>query len=249
MSGHSKWSTIKRKKGALDAKRGKLFSKLNKEIMVAAKSGGGDLSANPRLRTCVQKARDNNMPMDNIERAIKKGTGDLDGVHYEEIMYEGYAQAGVALLVDSLTDNKNRTFPEVRNIFSKKGGNIANPGAVAWMFEHKGLIVVAADAAVEEALFELVLENGAEDLKNEGDHFEVVTEVDAFENVRKAIEESGTKYDSAELTYIPKNTVKVEDAEEARKILALVDALEDNDDVQNVYANFDISEEILKEQE
>lgn len=248
MSGHSKWSTIKHKKGAADAKRGQLFSKLNKEITVAAKLGGGDSDNNPRLRTAVSKAKEANMPADNIERAVKKGTGELEGTNYEDITYEGYAKGGVAVLVEALTDNKNRTTPEIRNLFTKKDGNMAGAGSVAWMFEKKGLITVNKKETSEDILFSLVLDNGGDDLTLAGDFFEITTSIEAFDEVRKAVEQNNVKYENAEITLLPKNSVKITDKAIAAKVLDLVESLEDHDDVQNVYANFDIPDEILEEQ-
>lgn len=246
MSGHSKWSTIKHKKAAADAKRGKIFTKLIKEITVAAKSGGGDLDTNPRLRTAIQTAKGANMPAENIERAIKKGTGELEGISYEEITYEGYGPEGVAILVHCLTDNKNRTAAEVRSTFNKGGGSMAGAGSVAWIFEKKGAIVVAKANASEDQLMEIAVGAGAEDLTPDGDNFEITTSLQDFEAVKDALEQAGIKTESAELTMIPKNTAPVS-AEGARSVMNLIETLEDNDDVQNVYANCDIPEEVLKE--
>ena len=246
MSGHSKWSSIKHKKAAVDAKRGKLFTKLIREIMVASRTGGGDLNTNPRLRTAITTAKDANMPSDNIERAIKKGTGDLEGVHYEEVHYEGYGPNGVAIFVRCLTDNKNRTAADIRNIFSKRGGSMAGAGSVAWIFEKKGLIVVPVARASEEQLMELVLQAGAEDFSAVNDKFEIVTEPAHFEAVKASLEKAKITPESAELTLIPKNQVTLA-PDKARAVLALVDALEDHDDVQNVYANFEIPDEVMKE--
>ena len=246
MSGHSKWSTIKHKKGAKDAARGKIFSKLNKEITVAAKAGGGNPDSNPRLRLAIATARSQNMPMDNIDRAIKKGTGELEGVSYEEISYEGYGPGGIAVYVQCLTDNKNRTSAEIRNIFSKLNGNMAGAGSVAWIFEAKGLITVTASAIDEEKLFEIISDAGAEDLSAEGNIYEIVCETANFESVKKALESEGVKMESETITMIPKNQTEV-DAATASSVLALVDTLEDNDDVQNVYTNMDVSEDVFKE--
>ena len=246
MSGHSKWSTIKHKKGAKDAARGKIFSKLNKEITVAAKAGGGNPDSNPRLRLAIATARSQNMPMDNIDRAIKKGTGELEGVSYEEISYEGYGPGGIAVYVQCLTDNKNRTSAEIRNIFSKRNGNMAGAGSVAWIFEAKGLITVTASAIDEEKLFEIISDAGAEDLSAEGNIYEIVCETANFESVKKALESEGVKMESETITMIPKNQTEV-DAATASSVLALVDTLEDNDDVQNVYTNMDVSEDVFKE--
>lgn len=242
MSGHSKWATIKHKKGAADAKRGKLFSKFVKEITVAAKVGGGSMDTNPRLRLVVAKAKASSMPADNIERAIKKGTGELPGVVYEEVFYEGYGPGGVAILVEVLTDNKNRTTAEVRSIFEKKGGSLAAQGAVARQFHKKGLILVRKDAADEEKLMDLALNAGADDLKTEGDLFEITTDPKDFEAVKKAIDDAKIAHESAEVTMLPEATVPVA-GPNAASVLVLVEALEDNEDVQNVYANFDIPED------
>ncbi|MCP4643307.1 MAG: YebC/PmpR family DNA-binding transcriptional regulator [bacterium] len=242
MSGHSKWSTIKRKKGALDAKRGKIFSRLAKEITVAAKMGGGDPDANPRLRTVLLTARSQNMPKDNIEKAIKKGTGELPGVTYDEVRYEGYATGGVAVIVDVLTDNKNRTVAEIRHLLTKHGGSMAENGAVTWNFESKGLITVPKDACDEDEIFEKAVEAGADDVDTEGDVYEIATEPGELHAVHVALEEAGLTVENAQLTMYPKNTVKVE-GREAGAVLRLMEALEDQDDAQNVYANFDISEE------
>lgn len=246
MSGHSKWSTIKRKKGALDAKRGKIFTKLIKEITIAARLGGGDPDGNPRLRTAIQTAKGANMPQDNIARAIAKGTGELEGVSYEECAYEGYGPNGVAILIAVLTDNRNRTGAEIRHILTKSNGTMAEPNAVAWNFEKKGLFLVLQESVDEETLMELALEAGAEDFESTDDLFEIHTSPDAFESVREALEQSGIPAESAELAMLPKSTVKLE-GKEAEQMLRLMEALEDNDDVQNVYANFDISEEQMAE--
>lgn len=243
MSGHSKWSTIKRKKGALDAKRGKIFSKLAKEITVAAKLGGGDPKGNPRLRTVLLEARSNNMPMDNVERAIKKGTGELPGVVYEEIRYEGYAPGGVALIIDVMTDNKNRTVSEVRHLLTKHGGSMAETNAVAWNFEQKGVITIPRDACGPEEMFEKAIEAGAEDVDTEGgDVYQVTTGPRDLHIVSEGLQAMGLKIDSATLTMEPKTTVKVT-GKAVESVLKLMEALEDHDDVQNVYANFDIAEE------
>ncbi|HDR15297.1 MAG TPA: YebC/PmpR family DNA-binding transcriptional regulator [Desulfobacteraceae bacterium] len=245
MSGHSKWSSIKHKKGAADAKRGKIFTKLIKEITVAARLGGGDLNGNPRLRTAVDAAKAANMPKDNIERGIKKGTGELEGVSYEETNYEGYGPGGVAVLVECLTDKKNRTVADVKHIFERNGGSLGEPGCVAWMFEKKGLIVVDKAAVDEESLLELALNSGAEDVKDDGDEFEVITDPGDFVAVKSAIEEAGMPINLAENGMIPKNTVKLE-GKKAQQMLSLMEALEDNDDVSNVYANFDIPDEEME---
>ena len=244
MSGHNKWSTIKHKKGAADAKRGKIFTKLIKEITVAAKLGGGDPNGNPRLRTAVDKAKAENMPKDNIERAIKKGTGELEGVTYEEIVYEGYGPGGVAVLVECMTDNRNRTVGEVRSTFTKCNGNMGETGCVSWMFDKKGLIVFAKSVDFEK-LFETALEAGAEDVTDEEEQYEVLTDPSSFIEVRTALEKAGFKYESAEITMIPQTMVKL-DGKNAENMLKLMDRMEDNDDVQNVYANFDISVEEME---
>jgi len=244
MSGHNKWSTIKHKKGAADAKRGKIFTKIIKEITVAAKLGGGDPAGNPRLRSAIDKAKGENMPKDNIERAIKKGTGELEGVNYEEIVYEGYGPGGVAVLVECMTDNRNRTVGEVRSTFTKCNGNMGETGCVSWMFDKKGLIVVGKDADFEK-LFEVALEAGAEDVVDEEEQYEVLTDPTTFIEVREALEKAGFAYESAEITMIPQTMVKL-DGKNAENMLKLMDRLEDNDDVQNVYANFDISTEEME---
>lgn len=246
MSGHSKWATIKHKKAAADQKRGKIFTKLIREITVAAKNGGGNPDNNPRLRVAMSTARENNMPQENIERAIKKGTGELPGTTYEEVSYEGYGPQGVAIYVQCLTDNKNRTASEIRSVFDKKGGNMAGAGSVAWLFEKKGLFVIDTSAVSEDKLMEIVLSAGAEDLSTEGSSFEVTTVQHDFENVKKALLEKHVSCRSAEITMLPKSLVKVT-AESAKQVLALLEGLEDHDDVQNVYSNIDVPEEIMKE--
>jgi len=245
MSGHSKWSSIKHKKGATDAKRGKVFSKLIKEITVAARLGGGDPSGNPRLRTAIAAAKAENMPKDNIERAIKKGTGELEGTTYEEANYEGYGPGGIAVLVNCLTDNKNRAVADVKHLFERNGGNLGEPGCVSWMFEQKGLIVFEKDKVDEEQVLDLALESGAEDVKEEETEIEVITDPSDFESVKKAIDDAGLSFIIAEITMIPKNTLKVE-GKKAQQMLNLMQGLEDNDDVNHVYANFDISDEVLE---
>lgn len=244
MSGHNKWSTIKHKKGAADAKRGKIFTKLIKELTVAAKMGGSDPDGNPRLRTAIDKAKSENMPKDNIERAIKKGAGEMDGVNYEETTYEGYGPGGVAILVEVMTDNRNRTVSDVRSIFSKCNGNMGEAGCVSWLFDKKGLIVYPKDTDFD-ALFEAALEAGAEDVADEEGQIEVITDPSAFMEVRDALDKGGFKHDSAEVTMIPQTMVKLE-GKQAESMLKLMERLEDNDDVQNVYANFDISEEEME---
>ena len=244
MSGHSKWSTIKHKKGAADAKRGKIFTKLIKEITVAARMGGGDPDANPRLRHALASARAQNMPKDNFERAIKKGTGELEGVNYEEIVYEGYGPGGVAVLVECLTDNRNRTIAEIRHAFGKAGGNVGTDGCVAWMFDKKGLIVVAKEDSDEDTLMEAALEAGAEDIKDEGTDFEVITEPADFDGVKNALDEAGIKYGVAEITMIPQNMTKV-DGKEAEQMIRFMEVLDDCDDVQKFYSNADIPDEVF----
>jgi len=247
MSGHSKWASIKHKKGALDAKRGKVFTKLIREITVSAREGGGNPDANPRLRLAIQKAREANMPADNIDRGIKKGTGELEGVSYENVSFEGYAPGGVAVIVEGLTDNKNRTTSEVRNVFTKRGGNMAGAGSVAFQFEKKGVFMVKREDANEDELMGVALEAGAEDLTFDEDFFQIVCAPQDFDIVRTGLADKAVKIESGELSMVPKNTVKVEDAGTARKVLALVEDLEDNDDIQNVYTNFDIPDEIINE--
>ena len=242
MSGHSKWHTIKHKKGALDAKRGKIFTKLIKEITVAARVGGsGDVDQNARLRKVVNDAKGMNMPNDTIDRAIKRGTGELEGVNYEEITYEGYGIGGVAVLVETMNDNRNRTVAEIRHLFSKNGGNLGEAGSVAWMFDKKGLIIVDKSAKSEDELFELALEAGADDMQDDGDVFEIYTSPDAFNDVHEALQKAGIEMQSAEISMIPQNYIKLE-GDDAKKMLKLYDAIDDNDDVQKLYANFDIDE-------
>jgi YebC/PmpR family DNA-binding regulatory protein len=245
MSGHSKWATTKHKKAATDAKRGKIFTKITKEITVAAKLGGGDPDGNPRLRTAVAKAKGVSMPADNIKRAIQKGTGELPGVAYEEITYEGYGPNGVAIIVEVLTDNRNRTVSEIRNIFSKAGGNMGESGCVSWMFNKKGYIVVVRAKADEEKLMSLALDAGAEDLQTEDDNFVITTAQNDFEKVKKALEDAGIPLEVAEVTMLPQTYVKLEGEKVAGQMLRLMETIEDNDDVQNVYANFDIPDEIM----
>jgi YebC/PmpR family DNA-binding regulatory protein len=244
MSGHSKWSTIKHKKGAADAKRGKIFTKLIKEITVAARMGGGDPDANPRLRHALNAARAQNMPKDNFERAIKKGTGELEGVNYEEIVYEGYGPGGVAVLVECMTDNRNRTIAEVRHAFGKAGGNVGTDGCVAWMFDKKGLISVSKEAADEDTLMEVALDAGAEDIKDEGDVFEVITAPADFDAVKEAVDQAQIEYELAEITMIPQNMTKVE-GKDAESMVKFMDALDDLDDVQKFYSNADIPDEVF----
>lgn len=242
MSGHSKWHTIKHKKGALDAKRGKIFTKLIKEITVAARTGGsGDVDANARLRKAVTDAKGLNMPNDTIDRAIKRGTGQLEGVAYDEITYEGYGPSGVAVLVETMTDNRNRTVAEIRHIFSKNGGNMGESGSVAWMFDKKGYIVVDKAAKSEDELFEIAIEAGADDMQDEGEVFEIFTSPDSFEAVSDAINAAGIEPQAAEVSMIPQNYIALA-GNDAKTMMKLYDALDDNDDVQKVYANFDIDE-------
>lgn len=245
MSGHSKWATIKHKKGAADKKRAKLFAKLIKQVEVAARQGGGDLDANATLRTMYQKARDSSVPLDTIERAIKRGTGELEGVNYEPIAYEGYAPAGVALYVEVLTDNRNRSGSDMRSIFSKNGGSMAEPGAVAWQFERKGIITL--DRSLDEdELMMVALEHGAEDLADEGDTWRLTCEPTDLNGLRDALESSGIEFENADLTMLPTSTVEITDASDAKAVLRLIDALDDNDDVQDVFANFDMPDEVLQ---
>jgi YebC/PmpR family DNA-binding regulatory protein len=239
MSGHSKWSTIKHKKGAADAKRGRIFTRLIKEITVAARMGGGSPEHNPRLRSAIAEAKANNMPASNIDRAIKKGTGELEGVSYEEVTYEGYGPGGVAIMLEAITDNKNRTTGEIRKIFSKGNGNMGEQNCVGWMFDAKGLIVISKEAVSEEKLMEVALEAGAEDIEDEEDSFQVVTDPGSFQGVKDALEQAEVPMVSAKLDKIPQNTVRVE-GKDAAQVLKLAEALEEHDDVQNVYANFDI---------
>ena len=246
MSGHSKWHSIRHKKGATDAKRGKIFSKLIKEIIVAARLGGGDPAGNPRLRTAVAAAKAENMPKDNIERAIKRGTGELDGLNYEETIYEGYGPGGVAVLVEVMTDNRNRAAADVRYIFSKRGGSLGEAGCVAWMFDKKGLIVFEQDQVSEDEILEVALDAGADDVVTTEDQFEVHTDLAAFESVKQAFDDQGLRYTMAEVTMVPQNTVKLDDESQAVQILKLMEAIEDSDDVQKVYANFDIPADVLE---
>jgi YebC/PmpR family DNA-binding regulatory protein len=241
MSGHSKWATIKHKKGATDAKRGKIFTRLIKEITIAAKTGGGDPDGNPRLRTAIAAAKAENMPADNIKRAIQRGTGELEGVSYEEITYEGYGPGGVAIIVDVLTDNKNRAVSEIRHAFSKNGGNLGAEGAVAWMFTKKGVIVIAKDAASEEKITEVVLDAGAEDLADEGDNWEVLCAPADYEAVTNALKAANIKPEHAEVTLIASTYTKLEGSQ-ANAMMRLLETLEDLDDAQNVYSNFDMDE-------
>lgn len=241
MSGHSKWHSIRHKKAAVDAKRGKIFTKMIKEISVAARIGGSDIDSNPRLRTAVTLAKDQNMPQDNIKRAILKGSGDLPGQSYEETSYEGYGPGGVAVYMEVLTDNKNRTVAEIRHLFSKYNGNLGENGSVAWIFDKKGYFSISSEAVTEEDLFDVVAEAGAEDIQLEGNSFQVYCETEVFEDVKEALEAASIKSEEAEITMVPQNEVRVE-GKQAFQMLTLMEILEDHDDVQNVYANFDINE-------
>ncbi len=244
MSGHSKWSSIKHKKGATDAKRGKIFSKLNKEITVAARTGGGDPSANPRLRTAIQAAKSENMPKDNIERAIKKGTGELEGVNYEESTYEGYGPGGAAVLIESVTDNRNRAVADIRHILSKCGGNLGENGCVSWMFDSKGYIDVEKKAVDEDKLMETAIEAGAEDVREDNDSFEIITEPGDFEAVKTAIDNASIPYVVAEITMLPQTMLELK-GKQAEQMIKLMETLEDCDDVQKVYTNADIPDELV----
>jgi len=246
MSGHSKWASIKHKKGAADAKRGRLFTKLIREITVAAKDGGGSSETNPQLRTAISRANDANMPKDNIAKAIKKGTGELPGVTYESCAFEGYGPGGVAIIVEGLTDNKNRASAEIRNIFTKRGANMAGAGSVSWIFTAKGYIMINKTEIGEEELFSTAIDAGADDVKTDEKSHEIFCDPKDFENVKKALEAKEIKFETAELTKIPNSTIKLTGSE-AKQLLSLIEALEDHDDVQKVYANFDIPDEVLEE--
>jgi len=246
MSGHSHWSGIKHKKAANDAKRGKIWSKIARMIIVAAKNGGGDPDANLSLRYAIDKAKAANMPKDTIEKAVKKGTGELGGVQYDEVLYEGYAPGGIAVMVEGLTDNRNRTAPEIKKIFEKRGGSLGASGCVSWMFGKKGLITVEAGAIEEDTLMEIALMAGADDLQNTGDIYEMTCDPSAYDELKAALEAKCIPLASAELSMVPQNTIPVNDEETARKILNLMEDFEDHDDVQNVYANFDIPDPILE---
>ena len=246
MSGHSKWATIKHKKGALDAKRGKIFTRLIKEITVAAKAGGGDVDSNPRLRTAVAAAKAENMPADNIKRAIQRGTGELPGALYEEITFEGYGPGGVALIVQVTTDNRNRTVSEIRHAFGKNGGNLGETGSVGWMFHKKGYIVVPKSAVKEDDLMAVVLEAGGDDIRDDGENWEVMTEPAAFEAVLNAIKQAKIETTMAEVSLVPQNYIKLE-GNAANQMIRLLEAIEDNDDVQHVYSNFDVDQKQLEE--
>ncbi len=245
MSGHSKWASIRHKKGAVDAKRGKVFSKLIKEITIAARLGGGDPEGNPRLRVAIQAAKAQNMPKDNIARAIKKGTGELAGTSYEEYSYEAYGPGGVALMMNCLTDNRNRTIADIKHIFERHGGNLGEPGCVSWIFEKRGLVVFEKNSVEEEKLLDLALEAGAEDIKESETQFEVSTDPADFESIKKAFDDEGLSYSLAEISMIPQNTVKLEGGD-AERVLSLLEALEENDDISHVYANFDIPDEVME---
>lgn len=245
MSGHSKWSTIKRKKGAADAKRGKMFTKLIKEITISAREGGGDPGANPRLRLAIDNAKAANMPADNIDRAIKKATGELEGVTYHELMYEGYGPGGVAMLIEVATDNKNRSVAEVRHLFSKYNGSMGENGSVAWMFDRKGIITLPIQNKTEDEIMDIVLEAGAEDLQTEEDYFEVQTDLESFEPVRKALVAADMQIENASLQWIAKNTLNV-GGDDAEKVMKIIEAMEDSEDVQNVYSNADFDESLIQ---
>jgi len=247
MSGHSKWATIKHKKGAADARKGAIYTKIIKEITMAARNGGGNPDTNSALRTAMTKAKEANMPSDNVKNAIKRGTGELPGIVYETINYEAYGPAGVAIMVEALTDNKNRTTAELRNILSKKGGNMAGAGSVAWMFNKKGYIVVDKNTVKEDILMDAALEAGAEDIRMGESSFEVISPAQNFEKVKSALVEKGIQYQSAEVTMLPTSTVKVAAGPEAKQLLGLIETLEDHDDVQDVYANFDIPDEVIEQ--
>jgi YebC/PmpR family DNA-binding regulatory protein len=246
MSGHSKWASIKHKKAAIDAKRGQLFTKLIKELTASARSGGGNTDTNIRLRTAIQKAKESNMPSDNIDKAVKRGTGELPGITYEEFTYEAYGPGGIALMIDVVTDNKNRTTAEIRNMMSKKGGNMASAGAVSFLFAKKGLITIEKKAVDEDKLMNIVLEAGAEDMKTEGDAYEITTQPQDIEAVKTAIASNKITTQSAEVTMIPSTSIKISDKSTANAILGLMDSLEEHEDVQNVYSNFDIPDELIE---
>ena len=245
MSGHSKWASIKHKKGAVDKARGKLFAKLIRQVEVSAREGGGDMEGNATLRTMFQKARESSVPLDTIERAIKRGTGELEGVHYETVMYEGYAPSGVAVLVDCLSDNRNRTGAEIRSIFTRNGGSLAEPGSVSWQFGRKGVIILPK-TVTEDDLMDVAIDAGAEDLKDQGDTWELTTPPGVLNEVRQALEKANIAFESAEATMVSSTLVPLTTEGDARSVLRLIDSLEDNDDVQNVYANFDIPDSVLE---
>ncbi|MCM8818005.1 MAG: YebC/PmpR family DNA-binding transcriptional regulator [Candidatus Omnitrophica bacterium] len=245
MSGHSKWHSIKHKKMAMDARKGKIFTKIIREMMIAAKMGGPNPDTNPRLRMAIEKAKSVNMPNENIQRAIRRGTGEEGGVSYEQVTYEGFGPGGVAIFVEVLTDNKNRSASEIRSIFSRHNGNLGGAGSVSWIFERKGLISVKKEGVDEDKLMGIVLDSGAEDMRTEKDTYDVITNVENFESVKEALEKNNIPIENASITYIPKNTVKLE-GKDAEQLLKLLDELEESEDVQNVYANFDISDELLE---
>ncbi|NLO19949.1 MAG: YebC/PmpR family DNA-binding transcriptional regulator [Ignavibacteria bacterium] len=249
MAGHSKWSNIKHKKAAKDAKRGKIFTRLAKEITLSAKEGGGDVDSNPRLRLAVLNAKAENVPSDNIKRAIQRGTGEIEGAVYEEVTYEGYAPFGVAVILETVTDNRNRTFPEIRAQFSKLGGNVAEPGSVAWNFDRKGVIQIKTNEKTEDELMEIVLEADAEDLEFDEELSRIITSFDSLHSVHKYCEEKKLEIAESKLEYIPKNTVKIENIADAHKVIKFTDAIEDIDDVQNVFANYEFSDELLEQLE
>jgi len=245
MSGHSHWAGIKHKKAAVDAKRGKAWSKIARMIIVAAKNGGGDPATNLTLRYAIDKGKAANMPKDTIEKAIKKGTGDLEGVHFEEVLYEGYGPGGVAMMVEALTDNRNRTAPEIKRLFEKHGGSLGTSGCVNWMFSKKGLITVNTINTDEEQLLEIALNAGADDMQNTGEVFEITCDPDAYEELKKTLQEKEIATEVAEISMVPRNTIEINDEHKARRIISLMEAFEDHDDVQNAYANFDIPDEII----
>ncbi len=247
MSGHSKWHQIRHKKAIVDKRRGKIFSKIIREIVVAAKIGGGNPDTNPRLRLAIQRARSVNMPMENIEKAIKRGTGELEGAHYEECIYEGYGPGGVAIMIEALTDNKNRTAAELRSIFSKNGGNMGESGCVAWQFHKKGIITVSKNVISEDELLNIVVDAGADDLKVEEEYYEIIVSPENFENVKNALEKNNIEFSSAEITMIPDNFVSVTDPNTARQLTRLLMALEDHEDIQHVHTNADIPNEVIEE--
>ena len=248
MAGHSKWANIKRRKARVDAQKGKIFTKLAREIIVAAKEGGDDIETNFSLRLAVQKARENNMPNDNIQRAIQRGSGELEGESYDQVNYEGYAPGGVAVLLEALTDNRNRTVAEVRHLFSRYGGSLGESGCVAWMFERKGLFIVKKEGLKisEDDLMLIALEAGAEDIKEEDDTYSIITSPELFEEVKDYLQKEKIAFESAEVTMLPQNTVEIDNPDEVRRILDLMEALEDNDDIQNVYANFEIPDALME---
>ena len=246
MAGHSHWAGIKHKKAAVDAKKGKIWSKISKAIIVAAKNGGGDPETNLPLRYAIDKAKDANMPKDNIEKAIKKGTGELEGVNYEQVLYEGYAAGGVAVMLDSLTDNRNRTAPEIKKMFERRGGSLGTSGCVSWMFKKKGLITVSTEDADEDKLMEIALSAGADDMEKSGDVFEITCQPGAFEALKNNMKENQMPTQVAEISMVPENNVAVNDVETARKVVALMEDFEEHDEIQNVYTNFDIPDEVME---